>query len=76
VFKVISQTDYSDEEKHLTEGFCSKIGLQMVKSFDWTRFILPKNIVRLKTLHDECIDRLDDNLDIVNLIEMGERVKD
>jgi hypothetical protein len=37
---------------------------------------LPKRITKLKKLHDECIDRLDDNLDIVNIIEMGERAKD
>jgi hypothetical protein len=43
---------------------------------DCSRFILPKKILKLKMLHDECIDRLDDNLDIVNIIEMGERAKD
>jgi hypothetical protein len=76
VFKVISQTDYSIEEKKMAKGFFNKIRLQLLKSMDCMRIVLPKKIIRLKKLHDECIDRLDDNLDIVNLIEMGERAKD
>ncbi len=52
------------------------IGLQLLKSMDCMRLVLPKKIIKLKQLHDECIERLDDNLDIVNIIEMGERAKD
>jgi hypothetical protein len=76
IFKVINQTDYSFEEKKLTKGFCNKIGLHLIKSVDCMRIVLPRNILKLKKLHDECIMRLDDNLDIVNIIEMGERAKD
>jgi hypothetical protein len=76
VFKVISQTDYSVEEKNLTKGFCNKMALQLIKSLSCMRVVMPKKIIKLKRLHDECIERLDDNLDIVNIIEMGERAKD
>jgi hypothetical protein len=48
VFKVISQTDYSNEEKKLAKGFCNKIGLQMLKAMDCSRIVLPKKIIKLK----------------------------
>jgi hypothetical protein len=76
VFKVISQTDYSYEEIKLTKGFCMKVGLHILKNLDWSRYFLPRNIVKLKKLHDECVERLDDNLDIVRIIDMGERAKE
>jgi hypothetical protein len=76
VFKVIKQTDYSKQEKKLTKSFCNKMGLQMLKSMGSFRSLFPKKIKKLKKLHDECSDRLEYNLDIVNIIEMIERTKD
>jgi hypothetical protein len=40
------------------------------------RALFPRKIKKLKTLYDECSDRLQYNLDIVHIIEMIERTKD
>jgi hypothetical protein len=48
----------------------------MIKSINCMQVVLPKKIIKLKKVHDECMNRLDDNLDIVNIIEMAERAKD
>jgi hypothetical protein len=52
------------------------MGLQVIKSLGDFRGFYPKRVKKLKKLYDECNDRLEHNLDIVNIIEMIERTKD
>jgi hypothetical protein len=52
------------------------MGLQLLKSMGYFKSIFPKKIKKLKKLYDECSDRLQDNLDITNIMELIERTKD